>query len=58
MAHWYQQERYRMVLEELERRRSRRERIVRLCILLSVAWILMLLSAILGYYLTRMSMGT
>lgn len=57
MAHWYQQERYRMVLEELERRRSRRERIVRLCILFSVAWILMLLSAILGYYLTRMFMG-
>ena len=47
-----------MVLEELERRRSRRERIVRLCILLSAAWILMLLSAILGYYLTRMFMGT
>jgi hypothetical protein len=58
MAHWYQQERYRMVLEELERRRSRRERIVRLCILLSAAWILMLLSAILSYYLTRMFMGT
>ncbi len=54
MAHWYHQERYRMELEELERRRKRRYQFLRLWIFLSLATILMLLSGIVSYHLYRM----
>ncbi len=56
MAHWYHQERYRMELEELERRRKRRDQFLRLWILLSLATILMLLSGMVSYHLCRMYM--
>jgi hypothetical protein len=56
MAHWYHQERYRMELEELERRRRRRGQFLRLWILLSLAAILMLVSGIVSYQLYRMFM--
>jgi hypothetical protein len=56
MAHWYHQERYRMELEELERRRRRRGQFLRLWILLSLAAILMLVSGIVSYQIYRMFM--
>ena len=57
MAHWYHQERYRMELEELDRRRRRKYQFLRLWILLSLAAILMLLSGIVSYHLCRMIMN-